>query len=230
MLILKTMSSTIVDLFFTAGTPLAVDKGMHIFYTGELTKTIYLIQSGLVQLTKETEQAKELTIRICSGGSIIGESLLFSPSTQQLTAKALAPTKLYTLNTELLEHYLTTQPLLMLDYVKWVQTENLKQQSRLRDLLLLGKKGALYSTLIRLANTYGEWQLDGSVAIQIHLTNTDIANLCGTSRELVNRFLADLRKEQMITTEHGYLTILNVPFLKQAIACDDCPLAICRID
>lgn len=31
-----------------------------------------------------------------------------------------------------------------------------KQHSKFRDLLLYGKKGALYSTLIRLANSYGK--------------------------------------------------------------------------
>ncbi|CAM5558606.1 Crp/Fnr family transcriptional regulator OS=Lysinibacillus sphaericus OX=1421 GN=LS41612_19350 PE=4 SV=1 [Lysinibacillus sphaericus] len=44
----------------------------------------------------------------------------------------------------------------MVEYMKWLQTENLKYQSRLRDLVLDGKKGALFSTLIRLSNTDGK--------------------------------------------------------------------------
>lgn len=37
-----------------------------------------------------------------------------------------------------------------------------KQHTKFRDLLLYGKKGALYSTLIRLANSYGK-EVDGGI-------------------------------------------------------------------
>lgn len=219
------------DFFQEAGTLFTVNKGMMIFHEGERAESIYFIQSGLVQVSKETEQARELTIRVCSEGNVIGEGALFSEVKRHATtAKALQKTTLLVVNEQLFEQHLITQPALMLDYVKWVQLENNKQQSRLRDLLLHGKKGALYSTLIRLANTYGEIQPDSSVFITIKLTNTDIANLCGTSRELINRMLTDLRKQQIIRMHHSELTILNLAFLKQEIACDNCPLAICRID
>lgn len=226
-----TIPEPILEFFQTAGTRLTCNKNAHVFQEGERAETIYLIKSGLVQINKETEQAKELTIRICSSGNIIGDSLLFGKFTKHTTtAKALKSTELYVLNQQLLEDHLLAYPQLMLDYVQWVQTENVKQQSRLRDLLLHGKKGALYSTLIRLANTYGEFQKDASVVIRIRLTNTDLANLCGTSREMINRFLNDLRKQQIISTHGGQLIILNLNFLKQEIECDNCPLAICRID
>ena len=50
-----------------------------------------------------------------------------------------------------------------------------KQHSKFRDLLLYGKKGALYSTLIRLANSYGK-ETDGGILISVPLTNQELAN------------------------------------------------------
>ena len=118
----------------------------------------------------------------------------------------------------------------MVEYLKWVQIENIKNQTRMRDLVLHGKKGALFSTLIRLANTYGQTNQDGSIFINFSLTNTEIANLCATSREMINRMLNDLKKHQIITFEKSFITILDVEFLKREIECAECPLVICRID
>lgn len=56
----------------------------------------------------------------------------------------------------------------------------------MRDLLTLGKKGALYSVLIRLSHTYGVHSAEG-VLLNVEMTNNDLPNLCGTTREGVNR-------------------------------------------
>ena len=81
---------------------------------------------------------------------------------------------------------------------------NLKNETRFRDLLLHGKKGALLSTLIRLTNTYGVKQKDGSILIDCALTNQELANFCATSREVVNRILNDLKKKE------GYYRLIMV--------------------
>lgn len=230
-MIAQTISNPLIELFHTHGTRQKFEKGMHIFHEGERAEALFLIQSGIVQISKETENAKELTIRICSDGSIFGESLMFCKFNHYATtAKVLKGADLLVISNEMLEGYLTAQPSLMLDYVKWIQTENLKQQSRLRDLVLHGKKGALYSTLIRLANTYGEQIDDNKISINFSVTNTDIANLCATSREMINRLLTELRKQHIISIHKSYITILDLQYLKDEIACEGCPLAICRID
>ncbi|ATP39115.1 Crp/Fnr family transcriptional regulator [Solibacillus sp. R5-41] len=221
----------IVALFHSKGTLIKADKGTHIFQEGEIANHIFLIQSGSIQISKETENGKELTIRICGLNSLIGESLIFCENQHHSTsAKTLANSELFSIHIDQFETMLNEQTTMLIDYLKWVQTENIKNQSRLRDLVLHGKKGALYSTLIRLANTYGEHRNDNEVYINLVLTNTELANLCATSREMVNRMLTDLRKKKKITMEKSYITILDINYLKEEIDCENCPLVICRID
>ncbi len=97
-------------------------------------------------------------------------------------------------------------------------------------MILNGKKGALFSTLIRLSNTYGKPLENDTIYIDLPLTNTEIANLCATSREMINRMLNDLKKHNIISFEKGYITIHDLQFLKDEISCENCPLQICRID
>lgn len=228
---LQLIPQKIAAIFHSKGTLIKADKGMHIFQEGELANHIFLIQSGSIQISKETESGKELTIRICSSNSLIGETVLFcGDQHHSTTAKTLEYSKLYSIHNNQFETILNEHPTLLIDFLKWIQTENVKNQSRLRDLVLHGKKGALYSTLIRLANTYGEYQNDNEVHINLALTNTEIANLCATSREMVNRMLTDLRKKNKIKMEKSFITILDLNYLKQEIDCENCPLSICRID
>lgn len=231
MVLLDTLPMSINNLFEKHGLLVKVEKGSHIFQEGEIANDVFLIKSGIIQINKETETGKELTIRICSTNSIIGEFILFDKSIfNSTTAKALSSSELFTISKNKLEMLLTEQPALMIEYLKWLQNENFKSQTRLRDLVLNGKKGALFSTLIRLANTYGEPIDANKVFINFNLTNTELANLCATTREMVNRMLNDLKKHEIITFDKGYITILDLEYIKEEISCENCPLSICRID
>ena len=220
-----------VELFLQHGKMIRFERDHTIFQEGEQADNIFLIKNGTVLINQQTESGKELTLRICSSGVIIGENSIFCHIlSHSTTAKATEPSELLVLAKDKLEVIFTDQPYLLVDYLKWVQLENMKNQTRTRDIVLHGKKGALFSTLIRLANTYGEKRDANSIFINFSLTNTEIANLCATSREMINRILNDLKKHHIISFEKGFITIHDLNFLKNEIECADCPLAICRID
>ena len=220
-----------VELFLQHGKMIRFERDHTIFQEGEQADNIFLIKNGTVLINQQTESGKELTLRICSSGVIIGENSIFCHIlSHSTTAKATEPSELLVLSKEKLEVLFTDQPYLLVDYLKWMQIENMKSQTRTRDLVLHGKKGALFSTLIRLANTYGEKRNDNSIFINFSLTNTEVANLCATSREMINRMLNDLKRHHIISFEKGFITIHDLNLLKKEIECADCPLAICRID
>ena len=97
------------------------------------------------------------------------------------------------------------------------------------DLLLYGKKGALYSTLIRLANSYGK-ETDGGILISVPLTNQELANYSATARESLNRMLSELRKNGIIEYRGHLIFIKDIDYLKEAIQCENCGREICNIE
>lgn len=218
------------NIFETEGSRITFHKGQRLPLDTTYLASILYIQQGAIQLTQETMGGKELTTRICGANSIIGNTALFAeiqfPSS---CATALQDSTALVLTKTCLEEQLMLNPAVMMEYMQWLQLENVKHQSMLRDLVLHGKKGALYSTLIRLANTYGIKQ-HGAIMIDLALTNTDLANLCGTSREMVNRMLNELKKYHILTFTKGQIIIYELEALKKAVDCENCPLAICRID
>ena len=100
----------------------------------------------------------------------------------------------------------------------------------MRDLLLNGKRGALYSTLIRLSNSYGVKQNNG-ILINIQLTNQDIARFCGATREYVNRLLNELKRKDILALDStGKILIKDIEYLRKENQCENCPIEICNID
>ncbi len=173
---------------------------------------------------------RELTVRMCSEGELLGESSLFSSVPKyMLNAKVIESGEAAVINKDALEDQLSKDSKLALELMKWMSLQHRKSQTKFRDLILHGKKGALYSTLIRLSNSYGVRIREG-IQIDVALTNQELANFCGTSREVVNRLLSELRKLGAITIHKGIITIMDLDYLKMEIDCENCPADICNIE
>lgn len=146
-----------------------------------------------------------------------------------LFAKTKTKVSVYKLDIEQFENAILNDEVLNYEWLLWIQNENAKQEYKLRDLYTLGKKGAVYSTLIRLSNTYGITTDDG-IQLNIDMTNNELATFGGTTREGVNRIISELKVKNIITTQGKRITIKHIDYLKDQINCENCPINICKIE
>lgn len=207
-----------------------VKKGAYLFQEGQPAAEIFIILAGKFQISKMNAEGRELSLRLCQRNDIIGELTLFTYQPKYLfNALALEDGKVAAVNIESLEKALLHNTQLAYEFMKWMNDHFRKTITKFRDLVLHGRKGALYSTLIRLSNSYGEIQETG-ILITVPLTNQDLANFTGTARESVSRMLSDLRKKKIISIDRKTIIIHNIEFLKKEIDCENCPITFCNID
>ncbi|MCK1984329.1 MULTISPECIES: Crp/Fnr family transcriptional regulator [Peribacillus] len=207
-----------------------LEKGRYLFQESTPASDLYYIIKGKVEVSKVVPDGRELTIRISSENDLVGETVLFSQNPKyMMNAKMMEDGSVAVISKEALEEKIASDSHLAVEMMTWLSAQNRKNQAKFRDMLLHGKKGAFYSTLIRLSNSYGTEAEDGKV-INLPFTNQELANFCGTSREVVNRMLAQLRRNNVISIKKGRITILNFDYLKQEIDCENCPIEICTID
>ncbi|MFC0046084.1 Crp/Fnr family transcriptional regulator [Metabacillus iocasae] len=224
------LSQNLHHLFLTFSQTASYKKGSYLFQEGTDATVLYFIKSGKVQLSKLTPDGRELTFQISSTSDLIGEVTLFCGTTKHmLQAKALEDSEVIIVEKHILEQKLAAEPELSIEYMKWMGRRIQRLQTKFRDLILHGKKGALYSTLIRMTNSFGIMRENG-IALNIHLTNQELANLCGTSREVINRMLSDLRKREVLSIDKGQITIHDLNYLKVEMNCENCPTYLCKID
>lgn len=226
----KEIPVKLAQLFDTVHHIKKIEKGTFLFQEGSTANELYLVQSGVIQLSKIIPDGRELTLRMCSTGDFISELDLFSPAPKYLLSARVAESgEVAVIMKDELEKEMANRTELSLEYMKWMSQHYRISQTKFRDLVLHGKKGALYSTLIRISNSYG-FKTNEGIVIEMPLTNQELANFCGTSREVVNRLLSDLRKADVISIDKGLITIHDLEYLKIEIECEDCPIEICKIN
>ncbi|MGG3561204.1 Crp/Fnr family transcriptional regulator [Neobacillus rhizosphaerae] len=226
----KEIPVTLSHLFDTVHHIRKIEKGTFLFQEGSNADELYIVQSGILQISKIIPDGRELTLRMCSKGELVGELNLFSPTSKfLLSARVVESGEVAVIKKDALEEKLSQDLPLSFEFIQWMSQQYRKTQTKFRDLVLHGKKGALYSTLIRISNSYGI-KTNKGILVELPLTNQELANFCGTSREVVNRLLSDLRKTNIISIDKGTITIHDLDYLKREIDCEDCPVDICKVD
>ncbi|MGM0899605.1 MAG: Crp/Fnr family transcriptional regulator [Bacillota bacterium] len=224
------LSYDLGELLKNSNRKVKLKKGTFLFQEGQEAKEMYVLLSGKVQISKMNAEGKELTLRLCSDNDIVGELTLFTVNPRYLfNAKVLETGEVAAINIDDLERILFNNSKLAYEYMKWMNDHIRKTITKFRDLVLNGKKGALYSTLIRLCNSYGVLRQDG-IFIDVPLTNQDLANYCGTARESVSRMLGELRDEGVISVKRKKIVVHNLSYLKTEIDCENCPIEYCNIE
>jgi len=92
-----------------------------------------------------------------------------------------------------------------------------------------GKKGGLYSILIRLCNSYGV-KTDDGILIDLPLTHQELANLTFGTREVIQRSLKELREKDIISYDNQKITVKKINCLKQEVDCQNCSFEICGLN
>lgn len=225
-----TQTIEIKELLRFADRTMITEKGQYLFQEGMDAEELYIIISGKVQISKITADGRELTLRIAGENDICGELTLFTHSPKYLlSALVVEEGTVAAIKKDVIEKEIFKDSALAFEFMKWMSDHFRKTQTKFRDLVLHGKKGALYSTLIRMTNSYGVLKKDG-ILIDLPLTNQELGNFCGTSRESTNKFLNELKREGIISVNKGKITIHDLQYLRKEIACENCPIEYCSIE
>lgn len=216
------------NLLLNYGNEINVPKNTILFREGETWTNIFLIRSGQVRLSKLTLDNKQFYLHLKQKDDLVGEFCLFNEMKANLTAETITDSTLIRFEKQELESLFSYHSELASAYIKVATRNTLSTQAKFSDLLLYGKTGALYSILIRFANSYGVKTAEG-IKINLKLTNKDVAHFIGTSRETVNRMLNELRRNNIIDFKKGMITIKDIQYLKNHLHCNKCSISICTI-
>lgn len=221
------ISPELRNLLLSIGTKKKIYKGDFLFREGEEAHEIYLLQSGIVQISKLTSGGKQLLFRVCKQHDIVGALTSFTDDPRfLLSCNVFTDGEVIGIKKNLLEKELLSNSTLILEFMRWESAHMRKFQFKFRDLLLNGKKGALYSTLIRFSNSYGI-ETNNGILINIVLTNLELGDFCATTKESVNRMLRELRQKNVISIDAtAKITIHDIAFLRDTIGCEYCPIEI----
>lgn len=224
------MESRVRKLYEIPGRIRKVDKNETLFAEGDEAQFFYIVRSGQICISKSVCSGRTLSLRLARCGSILGEQVLCHVGdTYLFNAVAKTRAEVYEIRLEVLDDYLRRKPQLAYDMLTIISQHMRKQHTKFRDLILYGKKGALCSTLLRMAKSYGQQTAEG-IFISVPFTNQELANFSATTRESLNRMLSELKREGIVESRGKHLLLLDRQALEAAIECEGCDADCCNIE
>ncbi|MBT2734325.1 Crp/Fnr family transcriptional regulator [Bacillus sp. ISL-7] len=207
-----------------------IKAGSVLFQEKDPAQYVFLLLKGSISLGRVHLRGKDFILKILNDQELIVEYQLFKPSPHyQFYAKTMTDCEMIFIKKEQFEEFIKNDPEAMSALVAWLSTGYLKAQMKCQDLIMNGKKGGLYSILIRLSNTYGIKTEDG-ILIDLPLTHQELANLTYGTREVIQRALKDLREKEIITYDNQKFTIKKLNYLKEEVDCQNCSFEICGLN
>lgn len=189
-------------------------KGAVIFAEGDLGDRLYLVISGKVKLGTHADDGRENMFAVLGPGEMFGELSLFDPSPRAATAVALTDVILLGLANDALQPWLAGRPEVALGLLRALARRMRKTHDSLSDLVFTDVPGRVAKALIELAKKFGQSEGDG-LRVNHDLTQEELAQLVGASRETVNKALADFVQRGWIVLEQKSVLILEIARLER---------------
>ncbi len=180
------------------------DKNAIVVTEGEFTKSLYVIISGRIKVYLNDENGKELVLDGKGPGEYFGEMVL-DEGPRSASVVATEPSTFAVISTTEFKSVLLKHPEIALIVIKNLIRMARGLDENVRSLAMLDVYGRVSRMLLDLAIERG-----GKLVIPEKLTQQEMANRVGTSREVINRILRDLTAGGYIRVEEKTI-IINKP-------------------
>ena len=192
-----------IELIASFGATRNFKKGVILITEGDQSDSFYVLQRGRVRVFASDEHGHEVTLDFLESGSYFGEIALIDDSPRSASVITTEPCSITVISRMEFERCLDRNPQLSLKLIRYL-TE------MIRNLTMSVKNLALMDVYGRIARTLAEMSVEtenGERFIEQRLTHQDIANIVGSSREMVSRIMKDLTKGDYISSQDKQITI-----------------------
>ncbi len=192
--------------------PRRFPAGTHVFNEGDRGDTCFVIKSGSARVTRQHSDGRIITLASLEKSDIFGELAMFDGEVRSASVEALDDLEVLALVGKDVRLLLAKHPhvtvMLLAALARRLRTAN----ERISRQSFQAVAGRVAKALLDLtANS------DPGGPITIHATQTDIAQLAGTSRESVSRFLSTLEQAEIVRRGRGRVLVENRDALKRYI-------------
>lgn len=195
-------------------TRVELPRGETLFTEGEAGDRLYVITSGKIKLGRSSVDGRENLLAVLGPGEMFGELSLFDPGPRTATGTAVSDVTLVALGHEDLRAWLSTRPDVAQHLLRALAKRLRRTNEALADLVFSDVPGRVAKALLDLSERFGR-QTDSGVLVAHELTQEELAQLVGASRETVNKALADFAGRGWLRLEARAVVLLDVERLRR---------------
>ena len=188
-------------------------RGETLFREGDSGDRLYVVLDGKIKLGRSSPDGRENLMAVLGPGQMFGELSLFDPGPRSLTATAVTDVTMMSLGHEELSRWLTGHPDVARNLLGQLASRLRRTNDVVADLVFSDVPGRVAKALLDLATRFGR-QADDGVHVHHDLTQEELAQLVGASRETVNKALADFANRGWLRLEPRSVVLVDVERLR----------------
>lgn len=189
-------------------------KGKALFVTGDDSKEFFVILKGKIKLVSSTSDGRENLVSVIGSKEFLGEVALFDPRPVTVSAIALTKIRYCTIKYDDLQKVLDKYPRVAQNMLRILANRLRKTDESLSDFVFYDVPGRVAKALLHLADSFGETGIEGTF-VQHDLTQEELSQLVGASRETVNRALAEFASRGWLKLGIKSVTIIDEEKLRK---------------
>ena len=190
-----------------------VPRGAMIFAKGDPGTCLFAVVSGVVQVASASSEGKSVVLNQIGPGEIVGEIALLDGEPRTADATAFSDCRLMVIERRDFLPMLRSHPDVAIKLMELLCARLRRTSEQVEDLMFLDLRGRLTKTLLRLAKE----SADGDA---ITISQTDLSQVVGMSREMINKQLQAFVRDGLIEIERRRIVLLRPEALASDIASD----------
>ena len=184
-------------------------RGDTVFAEGEQGDSLYIVLSGKVKIGRHAADGRENVLAIMGPSDMFGELSIFDPGPRTATAVAVTDARVARLRHAALKPWMKERPQIAEQLLRVLARRLRRTNDALADMIFTDVPGRVAKNLLQLAHRFGAREPDGTLRVTHDLTQEELAQLVGASRETVNKALADFAARGWLRLEGKTVVILD---------------------
>ena len=184
-------------------------RGRVVFNEGEPGDSLYIVISGKIKLSRRSPDGRENVLAVMGPSDQFGELSVFDPGPRTATATAVTDVKLARMPQSVLRPWIEAHPEVGERLLHVLARRLRRTNDSVADLIFTDVPGRVAKALLQMADRFGSRDSDG-LRVRHDLTQEELAQLVGASRETVNKALADFAQRGWLRLEARAVILLDV--------------------
>lgn len=196
-----------LERFSRVAVPRSFPAGTRVFHEGDHSDACYIVRSGSFRVTREHPDGRAITLATLGPGDIFGELAMLDREVRSASVEALADGELLALPGGEVRALLSRHPEIAAKLVAALVRRLRAANERISRQSFQTVPSRVAGVLSQLVAEESAGAREGG-EVTIRMNQADLAQLAGTSRESVSRFLADLERAGVVRPGRGRVTVL----------------------
>jgi CRP/FNR family transcriptional regulator len=204
-----------LERFSRVAVPRSFPAGTRVFHEGDRSDACYIVREGSFRVTREHSDGRAITLATLGPGEVFGELAMLDGDTRSASAEALSDGELLALPATDVRGLLARHPEISVKLVAALVRRLREANERISRQSFQTVPSRVAGVLSQLVSETPQGSEGGEVTIRMN--QADLAQLAGTSRESVSRFLAELERAGVVRSGRGRVTVLDPAKLRNYI-------------